>query len=51
MAERQDVWDRIDTFNQVLPLGSDEGEVIKLIGNLINGVTEMKALEDLRNML
>lgn len=51
LAARPDVWERIGRFNAELPLGPDDGEIIRLIGNLINGVTEMKALEDLRNML
>jgi hypothetical protein len=51
LASRVDIWERIDKFNLQLPLNKDESEIIKLIGNLINGVTEMKALEDLRNLL
>lgn len=51
LASRTEVWDRIDKFNEIMPLTKEEGEITKLIGNLINGVTEMKALEDLRNLL
>jgi hypothetical protein len=51
LASRTDIWERIERFNEILPLTKEEGEITKLIGNLINGVTEMKALEDLRNLL
>lgn len=48
---RAEVWDKITLFNEIQPLSKEEGEITKLIANLINGVTEMKALEDLRNLL
>lgn len=51
LSQRAEVWDSIEKFNQALPLESEEQEIIKLIGNLINGVTELKALEELRNIL
>jgi hypothetical protein len=38
-------------MNEKIPLTKDESEITRLIGNLINGVTELKALEELRNML
>jgi len=34
-----------------MPLSKDEAEITRLIGNLINGVTELKALEELLNLL
>ena len=51
LSMRADVWDKITLFNEIQPLSKEEGEITKLIANLINGVTEMKALEDLRNLL
>ena len=32
-------------------MNKDEQEIVKLVGNLINGVTEVQALNDLRKLL
>ena len=51
LSQRGEIWDKITQLNEALPLGKDEAEITRLIGNLINGVTELKALEELRNLL
>ena len=51
MSQRDDVWERYAKFSEALPLSKEESEITSLIGNLINGVTELKALEELRNLL
>ena len=51
LSQRVEVWDKLVSFEGETPLIPEEQEVIRLVGNLINGVTEMKALEDLRNLL
>lgn len=51
LSQRNEVWDKINQLNESHPLAKDEAEITRLIGNLINGVTELKALEELRNLL
>lgn len=51
LALREDVWDKIAKFNELLPMNKEEQEIVKLVGNLINGVTEVQALNDLRKLL
>jgi hypothetical protein len=51
LSQREEVWEKIAKFNEVLPLNKEESEITRLIGNLINGVTELKALEELRSLL
>lgn len=48
---REDVWEKITKFNEMLPMNKEEQEIVKLVGNLINGVTEVQALNDLRKLL
>ncbi len=51
LSQRTEIWDKVNLMNETLPLSPDESEITRLIGNLINGVTELKALEELRNLL
>lgn len=51
LSQRDEVWERYTKFSEALPLTKEESEITRLIGNLINGVTELKALEELRNLL
>ena len=51
LALRNDIWDQIKKFNEIVPLNNDEQDIVKLVGNLINGVTEVQALNDLRKLL
>ena len=51
LSQRTEIWDKVTLMNEKIPLTKDESEITRLIGNLINGVTELKALEELRNLL
>ena len=51
LSQRAEIWDKVNLMNETLPLSPDESEITRLIGNLLNGVTELKALEELRNLL
>jgi len=51
LSYRDDIWEKVAQFNKNLPLIERETEIIKLVGNLINGVTEVQALNDLRKLL
>ncbi len=45
------MWDKYSKFTELIPITKEESEITRLIGNLINGVTELKALEELRSLL
>jgi hypothetical protein len=35
------VWEKINKLHELLPMNKEELEIVKLVGNLINGVTEV----------
>ena len=51
ISQRDDIWNKVAKLNKDLPLNEKEQEIVKLIGNLINGVTEVQALNDLRKLM
>jgi hypothetical protein len=51
LSQSDDVWESYAKFSEALPLSKEESEITRLIGNLITNMTELKALEELSNLL